>query len=71
MRGAQNDGTCYFVDQIITGEKVKLTDTFTDPFIHMMVDTVDVNTYFEDPVLSFEDSLIYGCSLSLNLEELK
>ena len=63
MRGAQNDGTCYFVDQLISGDKEKLTDTFTDPFIHMMIDTVDVNTYFEDPTLSFEDSLIYGCSL--------
>ena len=36
-----------------------------------MIDNVDVKTYFEDPVLTFEDSLIYGCSIELNLEELR
>ena len=34
-----------------------------------MLDNVDVKTYFEDPVLTFEDSLIYGCSIELNLDE--
>ena len=32
---------------------------------------MDVSTYYEDPVLTFEDSLIYGCSLQLTLDELE
>ena len=27
--------------------------------------------YIEDPVLTFEDSMLYGCTLNLNFEELK
>ena len=34
-----------------------------------IIDTADVKTYYEDPVLTFEDSLVYGCSLELDLAE--
>jgi hypothetical protein len=27
--------------------------------------------YLDDPVLTFEDSILYGCTLSLNYAELK
>ena len=71
LRGASNDGACYFVDQAISGEKTKLTDTYSKPLQYPIIDTTDVKTYFEDPVLTFEDSLIYGCSVQLNHEEFK
>jgi len=32
---------------------------------------VDEKTYYEDPVLTFEDSLIYGCSVHLDYQEFK
>ena len=35
------------------------------------IDSVDVKTYFEDPILTFEDSLVYGCSIELDLQEFK
>ena len=68
MRGAKNDGTCYYVDETVTTPTEKLSDiigTF-DP----LIDSYKQKTYFEDPVLTFEDSLIYGCKLELTLEEL-
>jgi len=30
-----------------------------------------IQQYFNDPVLTFEDQFIYGCSVRLNYEELK
>ena len=55
----------------MSGERTKLTDTLTSIQGYDMIDNVDVKTYFEDPVLTFEDSTIYGCSIELNLEEFK
>ena len=66
-------GQCYFVEQEESPE-TKLPENFElDKFKekYMMVDNVDVKTYYEDPVLTFEDSLIMGCSIELNLEEFK
>ena len=37
----------------------------------MLIQDSDEKTYYEDPILSFEDSTIYGCSLELTLEELR
>jgi len=37
----------------------------------MLIENSDEKTYYEDPILSFEDSTIYGCSLELTLEELR
>lgn len=54
----------------MSGDKKKLTDTLSDVKFPM-IDNVDVKRYYEDPVLTFEDSLIYGCSIELNLEEFR
>ena len=37
----------------------------------MLIDNAEVKTYYEDPILSFEDSTIYGCTLQLTLDELQ
>jgi len=71
LRGASNDGKCYFVDQAVSGDKKKLSASLTQPLSYPMIENADVKTYYEDPVLTFEDSLIYGCSIELNLEEFK
>ena len=76
LRGAQNDGTCFFVDKLVSDPEKKLSDSVTistDPNLQdlFFIADSDEKTYFEDPVLSFEDSIIYGCKMELNLDELK
>ncbi len=53
-------------------DQVKLTDSLTPGTVveNLLIETVAEKTYFEDPVLTFEDSLVYGCSLDLTLAEL-
>ena len=68
LRGAKNDGTCYYVDETVTSPTEKLSDILGT--FDVLIDNYKQKTYFEDPVLTFEDSLIYGCKLELTLEEL-
>ena len=66
LRGAQYDGTCYYVDQLVSDPEVSLSgkiDLSANPLNAMLINDADEKTYFEDPILSFEDSTIYGCSL--------
>ena len=35
-----------------------------------LIDTVNDLNFFEDPLLSFTDSTLYGCHLDLTLDEL-
>lgn len=35
-----------------------------------LIDSVSNLTYFDDPVLTFEDSLLYGCTMELNQTQL-
>lgn len=71
LRGATNTGKCYYVNESIRDPTAKLTENFTGTStVTPLIETADEKTYFEDPVLTFEDSLMYGCSLDLNLVEL-
>ena len=36
-----------------------------------VIDSIDEPLYYDDPVLTFEDSMIYGCTLELDLNELQ
>ena len=48
----------------------KLSDSYDLTQLNSdIIENADVKTYYEDPVLTFEDSLVYGCSLELNLSE--
>ena len=72
LRGAKNDGTCYLVNESVI-DGTKLTDglplgTVVD---NLLIESSDDKTYFEDPVLTFEDSMVYGCTLELTMAELK
>ena len=55
LRGAKNNGECIMTD--VAGDP-----GFVDP---------QTISYFEDPQLTFDDSIIYGCYLDLSFEELK
>lgn len=72
LRGATNNGKCYYVNQSIKDPLVKLDENFTGAAsVEALIETADEKTYFDDPVLTFEDSLTYGCSMDLNLAELQ
>jgi hypothetical protein len=55
LRGAKNNGECILTD--LAGEP-----GFVNP---------QKISYFEDPLLTFDDSIIYGCYLDFNYAELK
>ena len=59
------------MDQKFDATQSKWSDIYSDTFPFEMIDNVDVKTYYETPILTFEDSLIYGCSLQLTLQELR
>ncbi len=44
---------------------------FEAKFKSRILSSTDELTYYEDPVLTFEDSLIYGCSLELDYQQFK
>ena len=66
LRGADNDGKCYFLKEAVSGgnENPKFDDN------DVTIETIDQRMYYDDPVLTFEDSMVYGCTLDLNLDEL-
>lgn len=67
LRGADQDGKCYWVrDADYTAGE---TSTFTIP--STLIDNLSERTYFEDPVLTFEDDMLFGCSLNLSYAELE
>ena len=71
LRGADNDGKCYYLKNGITPKRstaYEYDEDFTAN--EMTVDSIDDKMYFDDPVLTFEDSIIYGCTIELNAEEL-
>jgi len=70
LRGADNTGRCYSVNTPLKKEDMSKLDSIngavTKPFIQDMKNL----TYFDDPVLTFEDSMLYGCTLELTQAEL-
>lgn len=69
LRGANDQGTCFYVDKTVRDPIEKLTDSVDT--LEILINSYTDKTYFEDPVLTFEDSLVYGCKLDLTLEELQ
>ena len=62
LRGADNQGNCYNLQTSLT-TGLNATD--------FLLSSVDDQFYFDDPLLVFEDSLIYGCSVQLNRSALQ
>lgn len=46
-----------------------MSESVTD--LDILIKEYKQKTYFEDPVLTFEDSLVYGCKLELTKKELE
>ena len=54
IRGADNQGNCYNIKTSLT------TGLNTTSFL---IEDPNENLYFDDPVLLFEDSVLYGCKV--------
>ena len=63
LRGADNTGQCYYIGKSI--KKPETTATGTP-----LIQNVNELNYFEDPVLTLDDSTIYGCHLDFTFDEL-
>ena len=73
LRGADNEGACYYVNTKVNNkdEEEKLTDSYSGVLTQKIIENSDVKTYYEDPVLTFDDSLIYGCNIELDHAQFK
>ena len=70
LRGADEDGRCYFVKNTYGDDSQVLDDDIFD-WANILADTVDEPLYYDDSVLSFHKSQIYGCRLDLDFDELQ
>ncbi|CDW85277.1 UNKNOWN [Stylonychia lemnae] len=61
IRGADNHGMCY---NLKTSLQTGLNTT------NYTIETPSENLYMDDPILSFDDSTIYGCKINLTRQEL-
>jgi len=68
LRGADNDGKCYFL-------KKPVADGVAEESVNWdadrTVEDVSEKRYYDDPVLTFEDAMIFGCTLELTQSELE
>lgn len=61
FRGADQNGQCYWVKKA-DYPQVDDKPTYTPPTY--LIDDLSEKLYFEDPVFTFEDDMMFGCSLS-------
>lgn len=66
LRGSDENGYCYYVRNTEDGE----LEAGEFGYDLIKAETVNEPLYYDDPLLSFHDSMIYGCRMDLNLEEL-
>ena len=62
IRGADDQGKCYMVKKSLFATSKDLQDGFK-------VSTPRDEVYYDDPDLTFADSIVYGCKLHLNYSE--
>lgn len=67
VRGADNEGVCYSAYQSVLSSAISTT---TAGIVNPKVQSTDEELYFDDPLLTFDDSVVYGCKVQLNLQEL-
>jgi hypothetical protein len=62
IRGADDNGECYLVKQPLFTLSQDLTSGFK-------IAKPEDHTYYDDPDLTFADSIVYGCKLRLTYDE--
>jgi hypothetical protein len=55
---------CYSTEKSVISSAITTTKT---GIVNPMVANIDQELYLEDPLLTFDDSVIYGCKVSLTL----
>ena len=55
LRGADDEGRCYFVRNTYGDESVEIEDGLFD-WVNVLAETVDEPLYYDDSVLSFHKS---------------
>ena len=63
LRGADNTGKCYNIEKSLT--------TPQDTAKTFLIKNENEFNYFDDPLLTFEDSILTGCHLDLTYDELQ
>lgn len=66
LRGADSDGLCYWTQTPVyeKGDPVTYSPEF-------LINNLDEKLYLDDPVLTFADDMMFGCSLQFTFDELK
>ena len=75
LRGANNQGECYKLKKTLTTPVIdisKVKNSDGTPKFNPDLDMKDSKDqkYFNDPAITFEDSIVTGCHLDLNFAEL-
>ena len=65
--GADNSGQCFNIKESLT---VGSTDDRTTKTLDFVMENSSDLKYFDEPNVTFEDSIITGCHLDLNFDEL-
>ena len=63
LRGADNQGMCYNIAKTLDGTD----NTITDDSKYLIKSEKELRYFPDDPLLTFEDSVLYGCNLDLDL----
>ena len=66
LKGADNNGKCYYLREAINKDDAAQDPTFLAS--DEVIEAIDDPMYYDDPVLTFEDSMMYGCTLEMDLE---
>ena len=70
LRGADNMGKCYSVNTPLKKDDRSTLSSITGAVTKPLIESVKDLLYYDDPVFTFEDSLLYGCTVELNQAEL-
>lgn len=68
MRGADQYGRCLWLEKSVTTKSP--TKIYTPPS-DLVLSSIEELLYLNDPVLTFEDSMLFGCYVEFNYDELE
>jgi hypothetical protein len=70
LRGADNMGRCFSVNTPLKKEDRTALSSITGAVTKPSIESVKELLYYDDPVFTFEDSMLYGCTVELSQAEL-
>jgi hypothetical protein len=70
LRGADSMGRCYSVNTPLVKEDRSTLASINGAVTKPLIESVSDLLYYDDPVFTFEDSMLYGCTVELTQAEL-